>query len=284
VREALIYFYDWETARRRIHFGLYTRTNSWFPNSEFVAATGLPEGREREILEDRLDRMPDHIAEVILDQTIVLPETDGSGNIRQNLRAARALFEQAGWVVEDGRLVNAETGEPMSFEIMFVSPNLEKVVNDLIANFERGGIDVTARLVDPPQYIRRMDEFDFDMVTYATNVFYPPGQELRGAWKSAAAGETGNDNAPGIQDPVLDELVEVAVAAGSWEEKVAAVRALDRYLMWHRVAIPTYYNDTYRIGYWDVFDRPETPAAYGIGFPTVWWYDTANPDALPGNR
>lgn len=284
VREALIYFYDWETARQRIHFGLYTRTNSWFPNTEFVAATGLPEGREREILEARLDRMPPGIAEAILDENITLPTTDGSGNIRSNLRAARDLFAQAGWVVRDGRLVNEETGEPMTFEIMFVSPNIEKVVNDIIANFERGGIEVTARLVDPPQYIRRMDAFDFDMVTYGTVAFYPPGQTLRGAWRSEAADEPGNENASGIQDPVLDELVELAVAAETWDEKVATVRALDRYLMWQRVAIPTYYNDTYRIGYWDVFDRPETRAAYGIGFPTVWWYDPTNADALPENR
>lgn len=284
VREALIHFYDWETARQRIHFGLYTRTNSWFPNTDFVAAGGLPEGRELEILETYRDRMPAHIADSIFTEDIVLPSTNGDGNIRRNLRAASALFEQAGWVVEDGRLVNAETGDPMEFEIMFISPAIEKVVNDIIANFERGGISVTGRLVDIPQYINRMDEFDFDMVTYATRAFYPPGQELRGAWRSEAAEEFGNENASGIQDPVLDELVETAVAAPSWEEKVAAVRALDRYLMWSRVAIPTYFNDTYRIAIWDMFGRPETRAAYGIGFPNTWWYDPSNEAALYENR
>lgn len=279
VREALTYFYDFETAKRTVHFGLYARLNSYFANTE-LSATGLPEGRELEILEPFRGQIPDEI----FDEEFVLPTTDGSGNIRSNLRNALGLFKEAGWDVVDGKLTNRDTGEPMEFEILYVSPIFEKVLNPLVQNLKRGGIEATLRLVDTAQYRRRLDEFDYDMISLGTRAFYPPGLELRGAWQSGDINQVGNENFTGIEDPALDELVEVVIAADNWDEKIAATRALDRFLLWSYVAIPAYFDDSYRVAYWDVFDRPETKPRFGLGFPQTWWFEGANSAALKENR
>ncbi len=279
VREALAQFYDFETARRTIHYNLFKRVDSYFPNTDF-AATGVPEGRELEILNQFKGKIPDKI----FTEPFRLPTTDGSGNIRANLARARDLFSQAGWTVQNGTLVETATGQPMAFEIMFTSQPTEKIVNAFIANLARGGIKATARLVDVPQYINRMDNYDFDMSVTALNIFYPPGQELRGAWKSEAADEKGNENMTGVKDPVIDALVEIAVAASTWDEKVAACRALDRYLLWNWLTIPTFYDDTHRLAYWKMFGRPATRPKYGVGFPDSWWFDGSDPRSLRGQR
>lgn len=279
VRQALTQFYDFPTAQRTVHFGLYARLKSYFANSD-LSATGLPEGRELEILEQFRGRIPDEV----IDEEFVVPTTDGSGNIRPNLREATRLFKEAGWVIKDGLLVDAETGKQMEFEILYVSPNIEKVLNPLAQNFKRGGIKATLRLVDTAQFTRRLDEFDFDMISLGTRSFYPPGMELRGAWQSVSADEIGNENWTGIKDSALDEIVEIVIAADNWDEKIAATKALDRLLLWSYVAIPAYFDDSYRVAYWDIFRRPETKSRFGLGFPETWWFDGENQAALRENR
>lgn len=279
VREALTYFYDFPTAQRTVHFGLYARLNSYFANSD-LSATGLPEGRELEILEPFRGQIPDEV----FTEEFTLPTTDGSGNIRANLREATRLFAEAGWVVKDRMLVSEATGEQMSFEILYVSPNIEKVLNPLAQNFKRGGIEATLRLVDTAQFTRRLDEFDFDMISLGTRSFYPPGMELRGAWQSVNADEIGNENWTGLKDPAIDSVIETVIAANSWDQKIAATRALDRLLLWNYVAIPAYYDDSYRVAFWDMLRRPEAKPRFGLGFPESWWFDGTNSEALRENR
>ncbi|MGP1395140.1 MAG: extracellular solute-binding protein [Inquilinaceae bacterium] len=279
VREAITQLYDFETARRTIHYNLYQRLGSYFPNTE-SAATGLPDGDELAILENYRGRIPDHI----FTQEFTLPVTRGDGNIRTNLREATRLFAEAGWEISDGRLINAETGRQMTIELLYRSPNLEKVIQQFANNLRRAGIEANLRLVDTAQYGVKMDNHDFDMVFLGIVPFYPPSTPLRSLWRSENVDEVGAENFTGVQDPILDELVERVVNVTSWDEMIAATRALDRYLLWQYLAVPTYYDDKDRIAYWDVFARPETKPEYGLGFPTTWWYDTSNTGALPANR
>jgi microcin C transport system substrate-binding protein len=279
VRHALNYFYDFETIQRLVHFGLYRRVDTYFPNSE-MAATGLPEGRELEILEQYRERIPEHV----FTEPFAVPSTQGSGSIRGNLRRARELFAEAGWEVRDGRLTDLETGEPMEFEILYLNPDLERELVPLQRNFDRGGIEVTLRPVDSAQFARRIDEFDYDLIYLGLVQFYPPFSALRGLWGSENVDQIGNENFTGIQDPVLDALIEHVVQADSFDEVVAAANALDRYVSWQWVSIPTWFDDSDRIAYWDMFGRPETLPRFGIGFPSAWWYDPSNDAALRENR
>ncbi len=283
VREALVQFYDFETAQRQIHHGFFQRAVSHFPNTE-LEATGLPEGDELAILESLQDQMPDHIRERIFTEEFSLPTTDGSGNIRSNLRTATRLLREAGWEVREGVLVNGETGEPMEFELVYGSPTIEPTVLGLVRNLERGGIRAVPRFVDGAAWQNRIYQYDYDLMFGFNTPFYPPGVALREGYGSAVADIPGNFNLSGIKDPVLDALAEHVINADSWEAMVQASRAFDRYLQWSYLSIPFYYDDSTRIAYWDIFARPETRPRFGLGVLTTWWFDDGNTAALRENR
>ena len=283
VREALVEFYDFETARRTIHYGLFERTTSYFPNGD-MEPQGLPEGRELEILRQFEDRMPERVRERIFDQEFTLPETDGSGSIRPNIRRALRLLREAGWEVRDGVMTNTETGQPLRFEILYRSANLEKVLLPIRENLQLAGIEAELRIVDASQYVRRIDEFDYDLILIGLRQFYPPTSALRGLWGSQGVDVVGAENFTGVSDPVIDEMVEIVVQADSYAEIRSSAHALDRYLAWQHLSIPFYHESDYRVAHWDMFGRPETKPRFGIGFPTTWWFDPTETAALRENR
>ena len=186
VRRALAHAFDFEWTNATLFHGLYTRTESHFANSE-LAATGTPRGRELEILESYRGRVPDDV----FGEVYRAPSTDGDGSIRANLRKARRMLREAGWVVREGVLVHEETGEPMAFEFLLVRPSYERVVGPVRVHLKRLGIATTSRTVDASQYYRRLQEYDYDVVVRAWNQYLSPGNEQRNYWSSEAAGDAG---------------------------------------------------------------------------------------------
>src|SRR3546814_6723180 len=83
-----------------------------------------------------------------------------------------------------------------------------------------------------------------------------PGNEQREYWGSAAADEPSSRNYAGIKDPVVDELIELVIAAPSRESLIQRTRALDRVLLWGHSVIPQLMAPFDRILYWDKFGRP----------------------------
>ncbi len=274
VREALGYAFDFEWTNTNLFFGQYTRTESYFSNSE-LASWGLPEGEELVILERYRDRLPTRV----FTSPYRAPATDGSGWPRENLRRAFALLEEAGWIVRDLKLVNRETGEQMRFEILLVSPAFERIVLPFVRNLRRLGIDARVRLVDQTQYINRLRSFDYDLFIFTWGQSESPGNEQRNFWSSAAAGNPSSRNFAGIQDPIIDELIELVIAAPTRESLVARTRALDRVLLAGFYVIPHWHIRADRALYWDKFSRPTTPTRNGV-MTGRWWYDTAKSAAL----
>ena len=266
VREALGLLFDFEWTNRNLFYGAYTRSNSYFSNTE-LASKGLPEGEELAILERYRDQLP----KALFTQAFTLPVTEGDGNIRPNLRRALRLFKQAGWRLENKKLVNRE-GQSMAFEILLVQPGFERIVLPYKRNLEKLGIDVSVRTVDTSQYKNRLDNFDFDMAVNRFGQSLSPGNEQRDFWGSAVADEKGSRNLMGIKDPVVDELIELVIAAPDRESLVARTRALDRVLLWQHYLIPNWHIPMHRIVYWNKFERPKTPPRYALGFYT-WWVD-----------
>lgn len=267
VRLALAYAFDFEWTNRNIFFGQYGRPESYFANSE-LAATGLPEGEELEILERYRGRIPDEV----FTTPYKAPSTDGTGWPRENLKRAFELLAEAGWVVEDQKLVNAETRKPMTFEILYASPDIGRIVLPFIHNLRRLGIEARPRFVDPSQYVNRIRSFDFDMILAGWGQSESPGNEQRSYWGSAAAESPASRNYAGIKDPVIDELIELLIVAPSRESLVARTRALDRVLLWNHFVIPGWNLQKQRLLYWDKFSRPEKLANYGTA-TSLWWYD-----------
>jgi microcin C transport system substrate-binding protein len=267
VRRALAFAFDFEWTNRNLFYGQYTRTRSYFSNSD-LASSSLPEGEELEILERYRGRIP----EEVFTTPYSVPTTDGSGWPRENLERAFELLEEAGWVVRDLKLVNAETGQPFSFEILLRSPAFERIALPFVRNLKRLGIEAKVRTVDSSQYINRVRAFDFDMIVYSWGQSDSPGNEQRDYWGSSSAESDGSRNVLGVKDPVIDELIELVISAPSREALVARTRALDRVLLWHHYVIPNWHIRIDRVLYWDKFARPEVTPKNGFQFDT-WWLD-----------
>jgi microcin C transport system substrate-binding protein len=277
VREAIGFAFDFEWTNETLFNGQYARTKSYFSNTE-LASSGLPDGEELKVLEEFRDRLPPEL----FTEAFEVPTTDGSGNNRQNLRQATALLEDAGWVIDDGVRVNAETGKKLAFEILLVQPQFERIVLPFVQNLKKLGIEVKVRTVDSSQYQNRVDAFDFDMVVGGFGQSLSPGNEQRDFWSSASAKINGSRNIIGIEDPVIDELVELIIAAPSRESLIARTRALDRVLLWGYYVVPNWHIQAYRVAYWNKFSRPDTQQKYGLGMITNWWIDAAKEAALAG--
>lgn len=267
VREALAYGFDFEWSNKNLFYGAYTRTRSYFDNSE-LAATGTPQGEELKILEPFRGKIPDAVFTKEYDP----PHYDGSGNIRDGLRAAIVLLKQAGWSFQNEKLVNDKTGQPFAFEILLVQPEFERIVLPFVKNLERMGITARVRTIDSAQYEKRMETFDFDMAVVSFGASLSPGNEQREYWGSQAADEQGSRNLLGIKSPVIDELIEELIKSPDRASLVAHTRALDRVLQLGFFLIPNYHTSVFRVAYWNKFRRPEISPKYGIGFDT-WWVD-----------
>ena len=274
VREALAYGFDFEWSNKTLFYDQYTRTRSYFQNSE-LEAKGLPSAAELQILEPLRGQIP----EEVFTKEYNPPKTDGSGNIRDNLRTALTLLKQAGWSVKDGKLTNEKTGQKMAFEILLVSPDFERIALPFTKNLERLGVEATVRTVDTAQFQKRTDEFDYDMIVDIWGQSESPGNEQRDFWGSAAADQPGSRNSPGIKSKAIDHLIELLIAAPDREALVARTHALDRVLQWGHWLIPNFHTSVDRVAYWDKFSRPAVTPKQGVQVD-AWWVDPAKEASL----
>ncbi len=277
VRQAMAEAYDFQWANKNLFFGEYTRTLSYFSNSD-LASSGLPTGDELKLLEPFRAELPPEL----FTQPFALPVTDGSGNNRPQLKKALALLEKAGWRIKGMKLVDAD-GRQMEFTILLEDPTFERVALPYAETLKHLGIKVDVRTVDPAQYQHLMDDFDFDMAM----IVYPegdvPGNELRSYFTCASAKAQGSMNLPGICDPAVDELVGKVVTAGDRASLATAAHALDRVLLWRYYLVPNWGSQVFHIAYWDRFGHPDTPIRDGLAFDT-WWVDAAKAKATDAAR
>ena len=277
VRQALTYAFDFESMNRTLFYGLYTRTDSYFEGGE-LASSGLPQGKERKILETVRDEVPPEV----FTEEFKLPVYDTPQATRQNLRKAFDLLSEAGWENRGGKLVNKETGEPFRIEFLGNDPTDSRVSAPYIDNLRRLGIEATMRIVDTTQYINRYRSFDFDVVTAVLAQSASPGNEQRDYWSSAAADASGSRNVAGIKDPAIDKLIDRVIYAKDREELVAATHALDRVLLWNFYLVPQWHLPEVWTAYWDKFGKPEKQPTYiGVDIDS-WWIDPEKEAALAG--
>jgi microcin C transport system substrate-binding protein len=272
VRRALDLVFDFEEMNRQLFFGLYKRNASYFGGTE-LASSGIPQGAELAILETVRDKVP----AALFTQAYRSPVNGAPDAIRANLREALGLMRDAGWIVREQKLVNAQTGERFTIEILIDQPVFERVALFYKPNLERLGIEVTVRTVDDAQFENRQRAFDFDMLgVHSWGQSLSPGNEQRDQWGSDAADRPGSQNVAGIKNPAIDALIERVIFAKDRADLVAATRALDRVLLFNHYVIPQWISGVQWTARWDRFSRPETMPEYGLSaFPTVWWFDAA---------
>ena len=274
VREALSLAFDFEWANKNLFYGQYARTGSFFSNSE-LAATGLPSNAELDYLQPFRGQIPDEVFNKVFET----PATDGTGNIRGNLRKAQRLLKSAGWTVQNGALTNNTTGQAMEFEVLLVQPTFERVVLPFAQNLKKLGIEVRVRTVDTAQFQNRIDEFDFDVSVQSFGQSLSPGNEQREWWGSANADIPGSRNVIGIKNPAIDSLINSIIEAPDRQSLIAATRAMDRVLLWNHYVIPQWHSRVFRVAFWNRFSRPEITPKYGLGLFT-WWIDPEKDAAL----
>jgi microcin C transport system substrate-binding protein len=282
LRQAFNYAFDFEWTNKNVFFDSYERIQSYFSNSE-LASSGLPGGRELEILNKYRDKLP----ETVFTQAYVNPKTDGSGNNRENILKAQALLKQAGFELKDGKLIDPKTQKPLVMELVTHDALFERIANPWIQNLKRLGVEVNLRLVDVSQYVNRVNSFNFDMTTVPYSQGLNPGNEQREYWGSAAASIEGSSNYAGIKNPVLDELADMIIRAPDRQELIATTRALDRVLLSQYYMVPLYTYTKHRLVYWDKFAQPDIAPAYDnyyrAGFMT-WWIDKEKEQKLSATK
>lgn len=277
VREALTYTMDFEWMNKSLFYNQYKRTRSYFQNTEYEA-TGLPSSEERKVLEPIKDKIPPRV----FTEEYQPPVSDGSGRIRTQVRKALRLMKEAGWELKNKVMTNVETGEPFVFELLIYSPSTERLAIPVQKNLKLMGIDMKIRTVDTTQYIKRLRDRDFDMISagYGANPY--PSPNLLIAWNSNFIDST--YNTAGVKDPAIDYLTEKIVENQQDPDVLLSYgRALDRVLQWNFFVIPQWHISKFRVASWDKFARPAVRPKYTLGKDT-WWIDPQKAARLPEKR
>lgn len=278
VRRALDLAFDYQWMNKNLFYDLYTRTESYFENSD-MKATGKPSPEELALLEPfRAKLSPE-----VFDEPYRPPVSDGSGSDRRLLREAQKLLADAGWKLDTKGgepIVKNAKGETLDIEFLINQPTFERIIAPYIKNLQAIGIRAQIRRVDSAQYERRVKSFDYDIVSARFVMSLTPGIELRNYWSSEAASSEGSRNYAGIKDPAIDSLLEKMVTAKSRQELVTATRAMDRVLRAGHYWVPHWFKASHHIAYWDKYARPAVKPKYDRGVTDTWWQDPAKAAAL----
>jgi peptide/nickel transport system substrate-binding protein len=269
VREALGFLFDFEWVNRNLSFGLLARTASYFDGSDLASHGHKASEDERQLLAP----FPDAVRSDILEGEWQPPVSDGSGRDRSLARQAIALLAEAGWTLEQGVLRHGESGEVMSFEMLVVSRQQERLALNFSQSLKRIGVDARVRIVDDVQFWRRLGAFDFDMIQWTWPVSASPGNEQRNRWSSIAAERDGSLNYSGASEPAIDAMIDALLAAHDRDEFVTAARALDRVLLSGFYVVPLFHQPSLWLAYDAGLKRPEHVPMMGLP-PELWWRES----------
>ncbi|MAY71995.1 MAG: hypothetical protein CME82_11145 [Halomonas sp.] len=264
VREAITLAFDFPWLNRNLFYDAYARTDSYFENSE-MEATGLPSEGELSLLEPFRDQLPASV----FSEPLPMQQPQ---EMRPRLRKALELLREAGYEAHDGEMLDPANGEPLHVEILLYSTQFERIAQPLLRRLARLGVQGNIRTVDVNQYLNRLRSFDFDMVVGSFPQSLSPGNEQREFWGSEYAERPQSRNLIGLQDPVIDALVDRLIAADSRQALDTAARALDRVLRWGFYVVPQFHLAAHRIAVWDKFAWQEPFPEYTLDL-SAWWVD-----------
>ena len=269
-REAIAYAFDFTWSNKTLFYGQYKRTRSYFDNSS-LAARGLPAGEELALLKGYRAKFPDAIPSRVFTESYNPPQSDGTQqNLRSNLQHAAELLRKAGYETRDGKLFSPQ-GKPIMFEMLLFDPLQERIALPFAKNLKRLGITMRVRTVDAAQYVARLEKFDFDMIVSSWGQSLSPGNEQRVMWTTQAAQTSGSRNYAGLENEVVDALVEKIVVARDRKSLHSSVRALDRVLQWQFLVVPHFHIASVRIVYWDRFGIPKEFPTKSAPSVLYWW-------------
>lgn len=272
-RQAIAEVFDFEWTNKNLFYNIYQRTDSWWDNSE-LASSGLPSQEELNLLTPHKDNLPPEL----FTESFAPSKTDGSGRVRNNLRKAKALLKEAGWIYKNGKFHDPETDKPLAFEMLIREAVFEKIVLPYKRNLDKLGVTMNIRRVDTSQWVERLNKFDFDCVIAGISQSLNPGNELYSYFGSQSADTIGSNNIIGIKNPVIDDLIQRILLSKTRTEVVQATKALDRVLLFNHYVIPQWNNAFSPTLYWNKFDHLTPPIKSRMNqsippFLLTWWID-----------
>lgn len=268
VRQAVGLLFNFEWSNESLFYGQYARINSFWENSE-LAAEGMPSDAELALLEPISDLLP---AGVIDGEAVMAPVSGNRTLDRKNLRKASALLDEAGWTVGDDGLRRNAAGETLTIEIIEDSPTFDRVHLPFIDNLKAAGIDAIYSRIDPAQMTDRSRNYDFDMMVDQFPMSLEPSSGLKQYFGSETADQS-VFNSMGLKSEAVDALIEHVMKAQNKAELATAVKALDRTLRAYYFWVPQWFNDAYRVAYWNMYEHPETLPPFALGNLDFWWYN-----------
>jgi microcin C transport system substrate-binding protein len=276
VREAIRLMFNFEWSNETLFYGLYDRVDSFWGNSDLMA-TDVPTADEMVVLQPLVD---DGMLDAsILTDPAVIPPISSTGQLdRRNLRAASTLLADAGWIAGDDGM-RRKDGQILSIEFLESSPAFDRIINPYVQNLQRLGIDAKLNRVDPAQETERTRSGDWDMITHSFSMSLEPSTSLK-QWFSSETAEDSSRNLMALQDPAIDRLIDIVVAADTSADMKTAVRALDRTLRAYGFWVPQWFKSTYTVAYYDMFEHPEELPPYALGEMDFWWYNADKAEAL----
>jgi microcin C transport system substrate-binding protein len=278
LRRAFNCAFDFEEMNKQLFYGQYKRVNSYFDGTE-LASSGLPEGKELQILEAVRDQVPPEV----FTTPYVNPVGGNPESVRANLRESMRLLKEAGYEIRDRKLVDA-AGSAIAVEILIQDPSAERIALFYKPSLERIGVTTSIRIVDDAQYQNRLRSFDFDIIIEQWPESLSPGNEQREYWGSQSADQAGSRNTIGIKSPAVDALIDKVIFAKDRADLVAATKALDRVLLWNFYVVPQFTYPFARYARWDRFSHADPLPKYArSGLPSLWWFD-ADKAAKIGKR
>ena len=279
VRQAITLAMDYEWMNRQLFYMAYTRVRDYFVGSDFEAK-GLPSADELALLEPLRGKLaPEVFTEAVPLPPVTSLDPASGQTLRDHLRLARDLLQQAGWTYREGALRN-DKGEAFTIEFLDNSGSMGRVVTPYAKNLEKLGIKVNYKVIDFAILQKRMDVFDFEVISNRVGGSEAPGTELLERFGSKAADTEGSSNVMGVKDPAVDALLDQVVAAQTRPQLVTALKALDRVLRHGHYAVPHWYGSVHRVA-WRAgrFEQPSKLPRYyqpDAWVTATWWGSVAN--------
>ncbi|WP_298859960.1 ABC transporter substrate-binding protein [uncultured Sulfitobacter sp.] len=271
IRQAIAQMFNFEWTNESLQYGLFKQRASFSQDTPLMAQ-GKPQGAELALLQSLGDLVP---ADMLAEDAVV-PHTSRPTRLldRNNRRAASDLLDEAGWSVVDGKRRNA-TGDLLEINFLFnssSSPTLSAVIENFVSNLQAIGINAKLEKVDSSQYTARERDRDYDLVFDQYAAILGTGTGLLQYYGSEAAAFS-LFNPAGLASPLVDAIIDISLNAKTAEEENTAITALDRALRYELFMIPVWYNDSYWVAYYDMFEHPENMPPYALGHLDFWWYN-----------
>lgn len=274
VRQAIGLVYNFTWTNDNLQYGLFQQREAFWEN-DMLKATGLPEGRELEILESLRDMLP----EEIFTEPAVVPHTSGDRPLdRGNLRAALALMEEAGWTVGDGGMLRNADGQTLDIEFLETRQSFDRIINPYVENLKALGVNITYNRVDPSQYQARTQDKDYDMIFDGYSVGFQEGTGFSQRFGCEDKDDVFNPAA--YCTPAIDEIGKLIPQAETYDEMSALITAADRIMRYDYFVVPVWYLGKHWVAYFDMYEHPENLAPYGLGHLDHWWFNQEKFEAL----